>query len=196
MVFAARIGVDERAQLAVVETLVAEAHGRYVADVNRGLAFGILLNTKNVDVAGDARAVTVPQEDAAAGYTEAARITGAFEITAAPGARAGIDLGWHGQHPVQMLEVAEKAQLPLEAGESRARIALRRERVDLAAPADPHGRHVADRRVERAGLTARGVVREVRALRVRGRRPGEAETEAGEGYSGSRHAERAAQCGR
>ena len=64
------VGVDQRAQFTIVESLVSEAHGRQIAHLDRRHRFRIRLNPEYVDIADDAGAVTVPDEDAIARDTQ------------------------------------------------------------------------------------------------------------------------------
>ena len=84
----------------------------------------------------------------------------------APPAGGGILLGRHGDHPVQVLEVAEEMQPLLELERAGLGVGLGRRRIDLALTIDANRRHLRHRRVERAGLTARGIVRMVHASRL------------------------------
>ena len=86
-VLAARRLVDERAQLALVEALIALDHGRDLADLHRRLLLGVRLDLEDVDRAPDAGAVGVTDEDAVAGDAQPAAVARAVEVAALP--RAG-----------------------------------------------------------------------------------------------------------
>ena len=142
-VFAARRLVDERAQFAVVESLVALEHRRDLADLHRRLLLRVRLDLEDVDGMPHAGAVRVADEDAVAGDAEPAAVARAVEVAALPGPGRRILDRRHREHPVQMLEVAEQVQIFLELRGARPGVFLRRGRIDLALPVDAHRRHLA-----------------------------------------------------
>ncbi len=169
-VFTLRRLVDERTKLAIVEALIAFRHRRDLADLHRRLLLRVRLDLENVDGVTNAGAISMTDEDAVAADAETAGVACAIEVATLPGPRGRVLHRGHREHPVQFLEVAEQVQIFFELGGAGSRVFLGRGRIDHALTVDPNRRHLRHRRLERARLTAGGILGKVDALRAGGRR--------------------------
>ena len=100
-------GVEDRAELAVVEPLVSDHLRRNLAHLDRWVRFRVRLDPEDVDRMGRPRSIPVTDVEALSGDPEPARVARPIQVAAAPGTRGGILPGRNREDPVDMLEVAE-----------------------------------------------------------------------------------------
>src|SRR5262249_19741976 len=106
-VFAFRSFVHNRAELTIVEALIALYHCWNFAHLHRWLLFGIRLNLEYVDRMANSGAISMSDIDAIAGDAETARITLTVEIATFPFTGGLVLHRGNRQHPMQMFEIAE-----------------------------------------------------------------------------------------